>query len=108
MDGISVKYPNGDVLSQGGDGGQAKSLFLAEGEYINQVEIRAGKVVQCLTFVTNKGRKMGPCGGSGGLLLGTPGKVTTVNAPNGCGLVSIKGRGGKYLDAIGFRWGPIS
>jgi len=108
VDGITVKYPNGDVLTHGGEGGDAKSIFLADGEYINQVEVRAGKVVQCLTFTTNKGRKLGPCGGKGSLLAGgLAGEVSTVSAPSGCGLVAFKGRAGKYLDSIAFTWGPI-
>mmetsp|Transcript_24387 Transcript_24387/g.34961 ORF Transcript_24387/g.34961 Transcript_24387/m.34961 type:complete len:238 (-) Transcript_24387:154-867(-) len=107
VDSITVKYGNGDVLKQGGGGGEKKSLFLANGEYINQVVVRAGKTVQCLTFTTNKGRTLGPCGGKGGLLLGKCGEETTLHAPNGCALVSIKGRSGDFLDAIAFYWGPI-
>jgi len=107
VDSITVKYGNGDVLKHGGDGGDKKTLFLASGEYINQVVVRAGKTVQCLTFKTNKGRTLGPCGGKGGLLLGKCGEETTLNAPDGCALVSLKGRAGDYLDAIAFYWGPI-
>jgi hypothetical protein len=106
VDSITVKYGNGDVLKHGGDGGDKKSLFLANDEYINQVIVRAGKTVQCLTFKTNKGRTLGPCGGKGGILLGKCGEETTLNAPSGCALVSFKGRAGDYLDAIAFYWGP--
>ncbi len=107
VDSITVKYGNGDVLKHGGDGGEKKTLFLANDEYVNQVIVRAGRTVQCLTFKTNKGRTLGPCGGKGGLLLGKCGEETTLNAPQGCALVAFKGRAGEYLDAIAFYWGPI-
>jgi hypothetical protein len=107
VDSITVKYGNGDVLKHGGDGGGQKSLFLASDEYINQVIVRAGKTVQCLTFKTNKGRTLGPCGGKGGMLLGACGEETTLNAPDRCCLVAFKGRAGNVLDAIAFYWGPI-
>jgi len=107
VDGITVKYSNGDVLSNGGDGVKSKHILLSEGEYINQVEVSATKVVHSLTFFTNKGRKLGPCGGKRAFWLGRREKVITVIPPNGYTLVGIRGRAWKHLDAIGFHWGPV-
>jgi len=107
VDGITVKYSNGDIISNGGDGVKAKCILLSEGEYINQVEVSVTKVVHSLTFFTNKGRQLGPCGGKRIFWLGKKEKVTTVIPPNGYALVGITGRAWKHLDAIGFHWGPV-
>jgi hypothetical protein len=43
-----------------------KSYELGEEEYISYVEGRQGYMINQLTFVTNKNRKLGPVGGEGG------------------------------------------
>jgi len=111
VDNVTFLYHGGQSVTHGGRGGGEKKLTLREDEYIVEINVRASKIVKCLTFTTNLGRTLGPCGGKGGLLLpgGIGGKETTVSAPGeGYGLKGIKGRKGKYLDAIGFHWGTVS
>jgi hypothetical protein len=110
VDGIAITYMNGQRLSNGGDGGEEQSMDLPEGEYVNEVKLREGNVIQSITFITNKGRKLGPCGSGKGHGIGIfakEGNGVHVKAPNNCRLVGICGREGKWLDAIGFRWGPV-
>lgn len=84
-------------------------LDLEEGEYVTTIEVKHGRYVTRLSFTTNKGRTLGPCGGGGTLFLGGKGgEETTVHAPEGDMLVGIRGRSGKYLDAIGFHWAPVA
>ena len=97
IDSISMIYDNGTITtSHGGDGGEESSLELKNNEYIIQVNIRAGKIIQSLTFRTNLGRVLA-CGGKGGLLLGGfKGKEIVESCPDqNYGLVGIKGRKGK-------------
>lgn len=111
VDSISLLYFGGQSVLHGGGGGGEQKLTLRGDEYVVEINVRFSKVVQCLTFKTNLGRVLGPCGGKGGLLLpgGMGGKEKTISAPGeGYGLKGIKGRKGKYLDAIGFHWGSVS
>lgn len=111
VDSISLLYFGGQSVLLGGEGGDEMKLTLRGDEYVVEINVRYSKVVQCLTFKTNLGRVLGPCGGKGGLLLpgGMGGKEKTISAPGeGYGLKGIKGRKGKYLDAIGFHWGGVS
>ena len=109
VDSIAVTYMNSQTLKEGGDGGEEQSLVLPEGEYVNEVDLTEGNVIQSITFTTNKGRKLGPCGSGrcGGLAFMKEGNVVHVKAPDGYRLVGICGRAGKWLDGIGFRWGPV-
>jgi len=107
--GIYVVYDDGTAIAaHGGEGGEDHTLELKNGEYIIQVTIRAGRMVQSLTFRTNLGRVM-VCGGKGGLLVGGfRGKEFVESRPDdNYGLVGIRGRKGKYIDAIGFHWGKL-
>jgi len=105
VDGISVKYKNGDYM-EGGEGGGVNTFTLQKDEYVNEVEIREGKTIQSLTFKTSEGNVYGPYGGKGGLF-NKEGEMVTAKAPKGYRLIGFRGRCGKYLDAIGFRWGPV-
>ena len=107
VDRISITYYNGKVTSYGGNGGQEGSITLEHGEYVTEIRVRARKVVQCLTFVTSMGRQLGPCGGKGILFWDSCGAEMVVKAPKGSMLIGITGRGGKFLDSIGFHWSPI-
>lgn len=111
VDSVYLLYYGGQTVTHGGEGGDEQKLTLRGDEYIVEIIVRYSKVVQCLTFKTNLGRVLGPCGGKGGLLLpgGLGGQEKTISAPGeGYGLKGIKGRKGKYLDAIGFHWGGVS
>jgi len=111
VDSVYLLYYGGQTVTHGGEGGDEQKLTLRGDEYIVEITVRYSKVVQCLTFKTNLGRVLGPCGGKGGLLLpgGLGGQEKTISAPGkGYGLKGIKGRKGKYLDAIGFHWGGVS
>ena len=114
VDSISLVYiDENDVttaVSHGGPGGEDHELTLREDEHVIQIAVRSSnKVVQNLTFRTNLGRVLGPCGGKGGLLsMGFGGKERYVDCPgDGFGLIGIKGRKGKFLDAIGFHFGMM-
>lgn len=111
IDSIEMLYYGGQKVKHGGDGGGDEKLTLREDEYVNEVVIKATSKVVCgLTFKTNLGRTLGPCGGDGAVLISGLSKPTEtiVKAPgDGYGLRGIKGRQGKYLDAIGFHWGGI-
>lgn len=104
VDGIVVQYENKVSLKNGG-GNSGDTMELDDGEYINKIEVRADDEVQCLTFHTNKGKKLGPCGGKGGLL-NKGGDEFVLRAPKNMKLCGMKGQAGARLDAIAFRWGP--
>ena len=106
VDGITVKYKNGEQGPHGGTGGGPNTFSLEDKEFITEVDVREGGVIQSLTFRTNKGKEYGPFGGKGGIF-NKEGVMVTAKAPTGYRLIGIKGRAGKYLDAIGFRWGPM-
>lgn len=106
IDGITILYSDGEK-THGGAGGGGHTMMLKDGEYVNYVKVKAGeKLVQHLTFKTNKGQELS-AGGSGGLLLDKEGEDFECRAPPNSQMCGIKGRSGKYLDAIGIRWGPI-
>ena len=108
IDGIKATYCNHQTYSSGTLSGKAHKLTLEPGEYIDRVEIREDKVVQELTFHTNKGKVHGPWGGHGRLLLtkDKKGTVQDVTAPAGKCLCGFMGRQSKLIDALALRWGP--
>merc|ERR1711862_385722 len=69
VDSVSFSYYGGQSVKHGGDGGGERKLTLRADEYIVEIVVRASSIVQCLTFTTNLGRTLGPCGGKGALLL---------------------------------------
>lgn len=112
VNSLAVKYV-GNVKKAGGNtDGEEQVLTLQKGEYINSVTVRSNNLVQCLTFKTNKGHTLGPCGGKGWPKVRRnrdhEGKEETLGAPKGgymlCG---IMGGAGVHLDRIAFRWGPV-
>ena len=110
VNAIAVKYVGNAKMAGNNKSGDEQSLTLEKGEYIDSVTVRANQFVQCITFKTNKGKTLGPCGGKGWKMIGKDheGKEETLHAPKGgymlCG---IMGGAGNYLDRIAFRWGPI-
>ena len=114
IDNISIVYDNGTLnrsliwCEHGGDGGEDHLLELKSDEYVTQVVVRAGRMVQSLEFRTNLGRLL-TCGGKHNVgIAGFKPKEVVESGPNKkYGLVGIHGRKGKYIDAIGFHWGQI-
>lgn len=111
VDSIKIAYDDHETITttaHGGKGGEDYELTLRGDEYVIQVMVRASKkIVQSLTFRTNLGRILGPCGAKGGVFtMGWGGKERQIDCPfEGFGLIGIRGRKGKFLDAIGFHWG---
>jgi Jacalin-like lectin domain len=106
VDGIGITYDaTRNMAVRNGTGKDGDSLELADGEYVNKFTVRADDEVQCLTFYTNQGNLLGPCGGKGGFL-SKGGEEFTIEAPADMMLCGIKGQAGSRLDAIAFHWGP--
>lgn len=113
VQGIAVKYFTGRAETHGAKIGKTDdeaTLGMKRDEWVREVQVRSNdERVLCLTFVTNKGRKFGPCGR-------IPEedkeswdncKEEIVNAPAGYMLIGLKGRASETaLDAIGFNWSP--
>mmetsp|Transcript_50618 Transcript_50618/g.75026 ORF Transcript_50618/g.75026 Transcript_50618/m.75026 type:complete len:170 (+) Transcript_50618:138-647(+) len=113
VDCIGITYLRDPIVQyHGGRGGNEEFISLSKGEYITEINVRHNTaIVQRLTFKTNKGRQLGPCGGEGLWLRfggNKSGMETAVLAPKGYMLSGIKGSSGVYLDSIGFHWSPIS
>ena len=108
INGIKMVYNDGTLMS-GSDLGDAHDFKLQDNEHITAVKVRSNRCIQCLTFTTNKGKTLGPCGGRGWLIGGQdkPGKEANAIAPARHKLVGIKGRSGKAIDQLVFRWGPL-
>ena len=112
VDGIIVIYKDQVTRSFGGHGGSRENIHLRPNEHISSIRVRYSRtIVQCLTFYTNHGRQLGPCGGKGSIFLicdrGAR-KEELVKAPPGFILKGLKGRAGDFLDAIGFNWGLVN
>ena len=113
VDGIRVVYSDRTVCDHGGGGGGDNTFALSPGEYIDEILVKYGKYVKCLTFRTSLGRTLGPCGGDGSLLYGgIKSKEVTLQAPDGLGarfmLAGFHGGCGKYVDSIGAHWTPVT
>jgi len=107
VDGITVLYNNSNSISHGGEGGDGNTFTFQPDEYIVELTVKSAKVVTAISFRTNLGRSFAPCKGEGTFFLGGAGTAEVLYAPGeGYGLRGIKGRAGKYLDAIGLHWGP--
>jgi Jacalin-like lectin domain len=105
---IAATYPGGKRIGNGSDEGDVVELNFNQGEYVNKVTVRANKLIQCLTFETNQGRKLGPAGGEGWKLLkDRKGEEETITAPEGYKLCGFSGSYGDYVDALAFNWGTI-
>jgi Jacalin-like lectin domain len=105
---IAATYPGGKRIASGKDDGDIVELNLNQGEYVNKVTVRSNRLIQCLTFETNKGRKLGPAGGEGWRLVkDRKGEEETITAPQGYKLCGFSGSAGDYIDSIVFNWGTI-
>jgi len=110
VDAIKIKYEAGSGKKHGGDKGKETSVDFGIGEYINKVIVRhASSGIHCLTFESNKGKKIGPCGGKGNMLLGqSSGEEEEINAPAGMQLSGIKGHANDHMmKGIELRWATI-
>jgi hypothetical protein len=87
--------PDGRLLTgqrHGGKGGNASTVKLKKGEYLNRVELtNNGGSISSLTFYTTLGRKYGPFGPGGG----SPHEIAEVP------ITGFFGRCGLGLDSIG-------
>lgn len=113
VEGIGITYEaTGKMAVRNGTGTDGDSLELGDGEYINKFTVRFDDEIQCLTFFTNLGHQLGPCGGKGGGLMGAGlitkgGEEVTLEAPAGYGMCGVKGQAGNRLDALAIHWGPL-
>jgi hypothetical protein len=96
--GIAVKY-FGKETKSGSIASDGKTLKLRPGEFITAVKVRATKQVHSLTFITNRGTSLGPCGGQ-------KGDEVEVKAPPDSVLCGLIGNAGRHVNGIGFKWGP--
>ena len=67
--GLKIKYNSGQVVQVGGDdfpAGTSHEFVLERNERIVRVAVRAGWMLDQLTFYTSKNREFGPYGGPGG------------------------------------------
>jgi hypothetical protein len=106
--GVSVKY-SGQEQKSGSIGRDNTQTFkLRPGEFITSAKVTTGggglglirkPHVTSISFFTNRGAKLGPCGDE-------KGDTQVVKAPPGTVLCGIHGRAGRHINAIGFKWGP--
>jgi hypothetical protein len=92
-----LQLPNGQIEymdRHGGDGGDADTFDLRDGEYITAIGGRYGQYVDSIQFYTNM-RISTIYGGSGG------DADYYYEAPPGWQIVGFYGRSGDYVDAIG-------
>lgn len=87
MDGKKVWSKRG-----GGTGGKGTMINLASDEYIITVKGKAGRFVNSLQFVTNKGKTYGRYGSTGG---------AAFNITIQSGIKGFFGKSGWYLDKVG-------
>jgi hypothetical protein len=66
LDSVRWGDDNGKWKHVGGDGGGKHEFVMEDGEYIVELFGRRGAVTDALGFCTNKGRRFGEHGGSGG------------------------------------------
>jgi hypothetical protein len=96
-DGINqVISPN-----QGGTGGGDNEWTVPDGEFVSQVEIRYGKRVDSLTFITNTGKKSPQYGRNGG-------GYYMLRIEQDYRIVGFFGRSDRGLDQIGFIIGKVT
>ena len=96
---------NGQVTpspTHGGNGGQLTVITLNPGEFIIEINGRAGKVVDSLLVRTNQGRIFSNLGGNGGE---NPFRFH-LDIGSGEEIFGFSGRSGLLLDAIGVHTRP--
>lgn len=92
-----LQLPNGQINymdQHGGNGGNADTFSLRNGEYITAISGRYGQYVDSIQFHTNL-RVSPTYGGSGG------DADYYYEAPSGWQIVGFNGRSGAYIDAVG-------
>ncbi|GAA0580035.1 jacalin-like lectin [Paractinoplanes ferrugineus] len=99
VDQLGLTLTTGTVLGHGGTGGTAKSLTLADGEYVTAVKLCQGRSsnttrIFYAEFTTTAGRTL-----SGGT---TTADCVTRTAPGGWQVAGFHGRAGDEVDKIGF------
>ena len=104
---IDVYYHGKPMMSIGQftKGASSSTLELGEDEYICFIKVRSNRYVQELTFGTNRGNTLGPCGGTGWRpILGkdTIGYETLVLGDPSLRLCGFRGTVGRRLDSIAF------
>ncbi|WP_205619692.1 jacalin-like lectin [Gracilibacillus halophilus] len=98
LDGISMTYENGAVLSQGGTGGGVETLVLENDEYLTEATFYKNKYngddrIFYAEFQTNSGKVI-----SGGTKTG---EAITLSAPSEHYIAGFFGRSGDNIDQIG-------
>ncbi len=95
---IQVETVNRDgsktIHATGEKAGKTSVIYLRENEYIVAVSGRSGTLIDQLTFFTNRGRKFGPYGGTGGKPFG-------IKLPKGARMIGFSGRSGQAIDQFG-------
>lgn len=100
--GITIQYQHQAVKKIGSCGLPGQTMKFRPGDYVTGVKIRANKHVISLMLLSNHGLSIGPFGGKRG-------EEVTVNPPTpGAALCGLMGRAGKHIDALAFRWGPMT
>lgn len=97
VDAIQVEWElmNGQKVwskRAGGSGGKGTMITLNHDEYIITMKGKSGRFVDSLQFITNKGRRFGNYGGTGG---------AAFNITIQGGIKGFAGKSGKYLDKVG-------
>lgn len=83
----------------GGNGGSGPSILeLDDNEYITKINIRSGRLIDSLEFITSKGNSMA-VGGTGGSL-------NQIIIPSGNKIVGFSISSGIYVDSFGVIWAP--
>jgi len=103
--GIKANYKFQKPMQAGTSEGDDTTAKFGQDEFIVAVKVRATNHVHSVTFVSNRGTVLGPCGGD-------KGDEHEIKAPSGMVLVGLVGATGKplvgrtRLNSIGFKWGP--
>lgn len=95
IDRVQFKYPGGWAPAHGSNAEFNAEVVLPAGQYIVQVDYRAGDKVDSLSFRTNTGVTYGPYGGGGG-------GAGTYKVQTGQKLGCMSGRSGSLTDQLTF------
>ena len=97
LDSIQVEVSDGEQTHlmpvHGGFGGDFKIWEVPNGEFITEIEMKTGAMVDSIIFITDKGTRSPRYGGDGGSVK----HIQLVGR-----LVGLRGRAGAYIDALGF------
>jgi hypothetical protein len=102
VDSIQLVYRGGLVSKRfGGEGGQEREFLVPPNDYITTVKVWSGWGTDAIQFETELGIISPRFGGPGG-------KARIEAAGPGSQLVGIKGRCGKLVDEVNFKWANLS